>query len=161
MKSLSELRNELEEIKKKSDIAISAIEDANQQWENECSPRVLYRHLKSLGIYDQWIQEQIKVQNNRCFNKKCQCLFSDDNPFTIDHVEPLSPKKIPGNPDKLWGYTSNTTNNFILLCDTCNKVKSNRTDIDIWAGWNKADIKRLRQNSQRNSQKLGGNHGAG
>lgn len=156
MKSLSQLINELEEIKKKSDAAISAIEDTNQQWEKECSPRAVYRHLKTLGLYEQWIQDQIKVQNNRCFNKKCHSLFSDDNPFTIDHVEPLNPRKTPGNPDKLWGYTSNTTNNFILLCVTCNKLKSNRTDIDIWEGWNRADIKRLRQNSQ----KLGGKHGS-
>jgi 5-methylcytosine-specific restriction endonuclease McrA len=141
MKSLNQLMNELSEIKKRSNTAIDCIEEATQKWDEQSSPRALYCQLKTSRIYDTWIQEQREIQGNRCFNKKCKCLFTKDNPFTIDHVKPLKPKKIPINPDELWGYTANTTNNFVLLCRTCNKVKGNRTDINIWAGWDKTDLK--------------------
>ncbi|GAA6623493.1 hypothetical protein [Scytonema sp. NUACC26] len=148
MKTLSQLRKELNNIKKRAETAINDIEETTQRWNEQCSPRSLYHQLKVSGTYDKWIQEQREIQGNRCFNKKCRCLFTDDNPFTIDHVKPLTPKKIPTDPDELWGYTTNTTNNFILLCITCNKLKSNRTDINIWAGWDKTDIQKLTQISK-------------
>jgi len=60
--------------------------------------------------------EILQEQNNKC--KICQKSFSNELPYTFDHIFPVSLSK-PGD-------LGLTKNNVQLLCATCNRRKSNK-----------------------------------
>jgi len=65
--------------------------------------------------YDQFLQIK-ESQNNTC--PHCNRAFSDQLPYEIDHIIPVSKSK-PGDPGLTMG-------NVQLLCGRCNKIKSDK-----------------------------------
>ncbi|MFA5031341.1 MAG: HNH endonuclease [Patescibacteria group bacterium] len=62
------------------------------------------------------VLELLQEQNNKC--KICQKNFSENLPYTLDHIFPVSLSK-PGDPGL-------TKSNVQLLCAICNRRKSNK-----------------------------------
>lgn len=132
---MTTLTQRLERARNCSASARSAHTRIYTEWHQKHSPRAHYQKRREAGEYHAWKKAQLTKQNWQCANPKCRCDFKYYNEATIDHVSPLKPDVLPIGSDSLWGYKANTIENFLLVCLSCNKRKSNRTDVNYITGW--------------------------
>jgi hypothetical protein len=106
------------------------------EYDLEKAPRRAFEQMKSTPMYLEWYTAQWESQAHRCANPKCRKILAQET-INVDHKLPIVPWDSPAKADKaerLWGFTANRLENLALLCETCNKRKSNK-QVSYKKGW--------------------------
>ncbi|MGF1602027.1 MAG: HNH endonuclease [Thermosynechococcaceae cyanobacterium] len=93
---------------------LQAHRDEAERIRHKNSPRNIYSRWRSSQEGKQWKEKEYQRINGKCPGHSCGHIFPGIDYFTIDHIRPIS--KYPD--------LAIDTKNLQLLCDRCNRKKS-------------------------------------